>query len=109
MSLTIPLLSRPWKWRTDSLLWREVAAGDSCFRAFQHLLSVHPSPITRCAGLSTRPGVGAQLPHSQWVCVCLAHGSVPAGAKDSTCLRADTPKYLWSEMEFSSLLASSVC
>ena len=68
MSLTIPLLGRPWKWRTDSLLWREVAAGDSCFRAFQHLLSVHPSPITRCAGLSTRPGVGAQLPHSQWVC-----------------------------------------
>ena len=44
MSLTVPLLGRPWKWRTDSLLWREVAAGDSCSRAFQHLLSVHPHP-----------------------------------------------------------------
>lgn len=35
---------------TDSLLWREVAAGDSCFWAFQHLLSVYPHPSLSVQG-----------------------------------------------------------
>ena len=56
--------------RTASLLWREVAARDSCSQAFQRLLSFHPPPITLCAGLSTRPGVGAQLPHSRGRGLC---------------------------------------
>ena len=108
---TVPLLSHPWE-PEDS---QPAVEGGGCQGQLLPGLpapSVFPPPTHHpvCRAQHKAWGGGTAPALTGEGAVCLAHGSVPAGAKDSTCRRADTPQYLYRvKGEFSPLPASCVC